>query len=73
MTTRMKSRPAAKRFRTWSLERIERVSEDSNGFCLACGHEQECCEPDAREYRCDHCGEKQVYGAEELVLMGRAR
>jgi hypothetical protein len=71
MTTKTKA--GSKKFRTFSLARIMRASEDYNGFCLACGHEQECCEPDAREYRCDSCGERQVYGAEELVLMGRSR
>lgn len=43
-------------------------SEENLGFCLACGHEQGECEPDARRYRCESCGEFQVYGAEELLL-----
>ena len=42
-------------------------SLDSPGFCLACGNEQDGCEPDARRYECEACGEKQVYGAEELL------
>jgi hypothetical protein len=41
---------------------------DDPGFCLACGNEQGGCEPDARRYRCEACGEKQVYGAAELLL-----
>jgi hypothetical protein len=41
---------------------------DNPGFCLACGHEQEGCEPDARRYQCEACGERTVYGAQELVL-----
>jgi hypothetical protein len=41
---------------------------DNPGFCLACGNEQEGCEPDAREYECEACGEPQVYGADELLL-----
>ena len=44
-------------------------SLDNPGFCIACGHEQEGCEPDARRYICESCGEKQVYGAEELCIM----
>lgn len=44
--------------------------DDYSGFCTACGYQQDGCEPDAREYKCDHCGEHSVYGAEELVLMG---
>jgi hypothetical protein len=41
---------------------------DNPGFCMSCGNEQEGCEPDAREYECEACGEKQVYGAAELLL-----
>jgi hypothetical protein len=41
---------------------------DSPGFCLACGKEQGECEPDARGYRCEHCGAQQVYGAEVLLM-----
>jgi Zn finger protein HypA/HybF involved in hydrogenase expression len=42
---------------------------DDPGFCLACGNEQGGCEPDARRYQCEACGEFQVYGAEELALL----
>lgn len=38
------------------------------GFCLACGEDAEGCEPDAREYECEICGERAVYGAEELLM-----
>jgi len=41
---------------------------DNPGFCKACGHEQEGCEPDARNYTCDSCGKNQVFGAEELLF-----
>ena len=53
------------------LEACERhmTSLDDPGFCLACGNEQGGCEPDARRYRCEACGEFQVYGAEELAMM----
>jgi hypothetical protein len=43
---------------------------DGTGFCTACGSEQSYCEPDARGYDCDDCGESKVYGAEEILLMG---
>ena len=36
---------------------------ESMGFCIACG---------AEHYECELCGEHQVYGAPELVLMGFA-
>jgi hypothetical protein len=40
-----------------------------NGFCLACGAEVGGVEPDARKYTCECCGEKKVYGADEILLM----
>ena len=54
----------------FTLEEIEEASANSYGFCLACGAERECCEPDARKYRCDACERDTVYGAEEIALMG---
>lgn len=45
------------------------TSLDNPGICLACGNDQEGCEPDARKYECEACGERQVYGAEELIMM----
>jgi hypothetical protein len=45
-------------------------ADDNRGFCLACGAEAYCVEPDARCYECESCGEKRVFGAEELLLMG---
>ena len=44
--------------------------DDLTGFCLACGTEAYGVEPDAREYPCESCGERKVYGAEELLFMG---
>lgn len=44
----------------WSL--------DNPGFRIACGADAGGCEPDAREYECEACGEPQVYGAEELFF-----
>lgn len=52
------------------LEAVERQlsSCDNPGFCTTCGAEADGCEPDAREYRCDNCGQYTVYGAEELLM-----
>ena len=52
------------------VEAVERhqTSLDNPGFCLACGAEVEGVEPDARNYKCECCGEKRVYGAEELLM-----
>ncbi len=44
--------------------------DDNSGFCLSCGFEH--CggvEPDARNHPCDHCGELDVFGAEELLII----
>lgn len=51
------------------MDAVERqmTTLDNPGFCLACGNEQEGCEPDARKYECESCGEMKVYGAEELL------
>jgi predicted RNA-binding Zn-ribbon protein involved in translation (DUF1610 family) len=49
------------------MEAVE--SGDYMGFCLACGAEAYDVEPDARRYTCEECGERKVYGAEELLLM----
>ena len=57
--------------RTFSMQQVEEASGMQAGYCLACGAMQECCEPDARKYRCDNCQKNEVYGAEELLLMGR--
>ena len=44
-------------------------ADESIGFCLACGDEASCVEPDARGYLCEGCGERQVYGAEEILMV----
>jgi len=43
---------------------------ENSGFCIKCGEERDGCEPDARNYPCDACGENSVYGASELIIMG---
>lgn len=51
-------------------EEYEDADESGMGYCLACGESQFECEPDAREYVCESCGEAKVYGAAELLIMG---
>ena len=53
-----------------SLEECMLMSENQQGFCLACGGVQDGVEPDGSKYECESCGKHKVYGAEELVLMG---
>jgi len=40
------------------------------GLCTACRAERDCCEPDAEEYNCPECKMDQVYGIEQLLIMG---
>lgn len=56
---------------TFTMEAIEELMEEQGGACLACGESAYGVEPDARGYECGGCGASKVYGAEELVLMGR--
>jgi hypothetical protein len=44
------------------------ISLDNPGICLACGFEQDGCEPDARGYECASCGEAQVFGSDEILM-----
>ena len=59
---------------TLNPDRIAALAEESmfgtgnTGICIECGYEQEGCEPDARKYTCEDCGEAAVYGAEELMM-----
>lgn len=43
-------------------------ADDCRGFCIGCGAEAYNVEPDARHYACESCGERKVFGAEELLL-----
>lgn len=43
-------------------------SGDNIGFCIACGEEAHGVEPDMRRGECESCGEKKVFGAEELII-----
>lgn len=57
-----------------TVERIEEAcwraetTLDNPGICIACGVETEGVEPDARRYECESCGERTVYGVQELLL-----
>ncbi len=57
----------------FTAEELEEADAQGEGFCIACGEQQEGCEPDAREYLCESCEERKVYGAAELALMGHVK
>ena len=40
------------------------------GFCLGCGVVSDGCEPDMRGGRCHACDLCEVFGAEEVLVMG---
>jgi hypothetical protein len=63
----------------WSAKLTDEVLEDARqrrasfllddpGFCLICGLEHGGVEPDARRYRCESCGAREVYGIEEIIM-----
>lgn len=61
-----------------TLDRVMAAAEsqmfglENPGFCIACGADADGCEPDARNYECESCGEHKVFGASELMLMSVA-
>jgi predicted RNA-binding Zn-ribbon protein involved in translation (DUF1610 family) len=64
----MKMHPSLTPTRILQAAMDSQIGLDDPGFCIACGAEVEGVEPDARRYKCEACGEKAVYGAEELAL-----
>ena len=63
-----------KNYKSFSLGELEPMIADANGgFCLICATEHYGIEPDARNYKCesDYCGEMAVFGAEEILIMGK--
>ena len=50
------------------LAAVERGGLEDPGFCIKCGAEAFQVEPDAREYPCESCDERAVFGAEELIF-----
>ena len=53
-----------------SQETYAEMSENYGGYCTQCGDEASGVEPDARKYVCESCGERAVYGIEELLISG---
>jgi hypothetical protein len=64
----MKLHPSITVHRVCDAVERRMTSLDNPGFCLTCGEEAEGCEPDARRYKCEHCGDRAVYGADELLI-----
>ena len=49
-------------------ELLESGDLSNPGIRTACGADADGCEPDARNYMCEECGEYSVFGAEELLF-----
>lgn len=46
------------------------ANDNGIGFCIECGEEGDgFIEPDAENYYCPECGQNEVFGAEQLILM----
>ena len=57
-------------FYVFTVDELQDADNNNEGFCVACGESASGVEPDARRYECESCGERRVYGAGELAMMG---
>ncbi len=72
MTTEKKAKPRPPWWpKTMTEAEFRELDNEHGGLCLACGElAWGDCEPDARNYPCEGCDKRRVYGAEEARLMG---
>jgi|TARA_R100000664_G_C2714047_1_gene109833 predicted RNA-binding Zn-ribbon protein involved in translation (DUF1610 family) len=45
------------------------MADSNEGLCMSCGEVQAGVEPDATKYECECCGEREVYGSQEGLLI----
>ena len=45
------------------------MADNNEGLCMSCGEVQAGVETDATKYECECCDEKEVYGAQEGLLI----
>lgn len=56
---------------TLTMEELDYARSNDEGFCRSCGKFTATgVEPDAEHYECPVCGEREVFGAEQAVLLG---
>jgi hypothetical protein len=55
-----------------TADQFQENDDEMNGYCTTCKEvvNHGGCEPDAREYECDQCGNRTVYGVSEALIMG---
>ena len=58
--------------KTIPMDDLNIFRDNYDGFCRTCNDITNSggCEPDARNYVCDSCGKKTVFGIEEAFMMG---
>lgn len=66
----MKIHPSITATRVTTLVESEMFGLENPGLCVECGEEATGCEPDARNYKCEACGKRQVFGAAEVLICG---
>jgi len=66
------SKPPENKPHTFSMteEEYREGDEGGLGYCVACGVDATPVEPDAEKYKCEACGQHQVYGLDNLLIMG---
>lgn len=64
--------PKNSKVRSITMSEAEYLAlQDNGGICLGCDATQSQVEPDARRVTCQSCGKPFVFGAAQLLLMGR--
>ena len=60
------------RVRCFSMTEAEyaRLRDTYKGLCLHCGAERDTVEPDAEHYLCPTCNTTDVYGIEQVLILG---
>jgi hypothetical protein len=59
---------------TMTEDEYRELVDDYSGLCVRCGEVTDGdCEPDTRGRTCEACGERGVYGLEELLVLMRIR
>jgi predicted amidophosphoribosyltransferase len=53
--------------RVCDMAEQEMFGTENPGICISCGEDADGCEPDARQYKCESCGQHAVYGPAELL------
>lgn len=65
----MASKAKRKTF-TMSADEYHKLRDDDGGICVKCGEHAFGVEPDAEDVPCEACGEHEVHGIENALIMG---